>query len=242
LLSSDVHRWERSRISGLGYAGAQGRDTSDSIFRCLARTNLGGSNASPTLFVDVNIDPTTCFKHVDRSRLRQLAQKHEYPAATLRLALHSYGWKRRIMSHFDFASSPVQACRGIAAGSAHATSELKLFQLPILSAAAIHRQSTIVHATSIDDLSCVAQGTKRDQVRDDTIASDRFFVRSLHDAGLLLRQTKLSCYVLFPIASSPSSSASLLPTLHMPFGSSEPMRLYARAPTRSVRKLHIVAS
>jgi hypothetical protein len=83
--------------------------------------------------LDMSIDLGKFFEQV-RRLLPKTGAQHSYPLVALRLSLATYSFQRRILGPYDIAGQVGRASRGIAAGSAHATSELKLYLMPVILA------------------------------------------------------------------------------------------------------------
>jgi hypothetical protein len=139
LLSCQVSRWERTFLRHLPFSNAQRRDALDTAFRSMSRMVLVDSAAARAgrqswSHLDVSIDLTKCFEALRRAVLWHTGMQHNYPLSALRISLRSYSWERRLLGAYDIAGSPTRASLGICAGSAHATSELKLYLLPVVLA------------------------------------------------------------------------------------------------------------
>jgi hypothetical protein len=138
LLTHYVAQWERRFLSAMPFSNAQQRDALDTAFRSMARMAIidddcATDQAPPRAHI-VFIDLRKCFEQLRRVLLWQTGLQHHYPMVALRLSLTTYGFDRRILGPYDLAGRTVRAARGIAAGSAHATSELKLYLLPVILA------------------------------------------------------------------------------------------------------------
>jgi hypothetical protein len=159
-LRSAVRAWDHRCCSQLPFANQSGRAALDTAFRSLVRAGVLASAplgaASAAHHIDINIDVQKCFEHLDRSLLWEAGVAYGYPLYALRLSMRSYAWPRRILGQCDLAGSVVQATRGIAAGSARATSELMLYLLPVLVAAGLRAaHHSITHSVYVDDISMV---------------------------------------------------------------------------------------
>jgi hypothetical protein len=139
LLTQYVAQWERRFLSAMPFSNAQQRDALDTAFRSMVRMAIiddecATDQARPWAHIDVSIDLRKCFEQLRRALLWQTGLQHHYPMVALRLSLTTYSFHRRILGPYDLVGGTVRAARGIAAGSAHATSELKLYLLPVLLA------------------------------------------------------------------------------------------------------------
>jgi hypothetical protein len=192
LLGLAVKEWERHTCSKLPFANQSGREALDTAFRSLVRAGIcsyecpAAAHPSAELHhVDINIDLQKCFEHLDRSLLWEAGLAYGYPLYALRLAMRSYRWPRRILGQCDIAGQSVCATRGIAAGSAHATSELKLYLLPVLVAAGLRASHhRITHSVYVDDISLMCAAASFEATVDLAITEYRCMVRDLQSRHL----------------------------------------------------------
>ena len=71
-------------------------------------------------------DLTKCYEYVRHTQLATEGVKHNFPMHALRITIQSYRWNWRI-THNGLLHEGVQATKGIIAGCAAATTELKLY-------------------------------------------------------------------------------------------------------------------
>jgi hypothetical protein len=94
-------------------------------------------------------------------------------------------WSRRLLGQLDVAGTAVSATRGIAAGSAFATSELKLYLLPVLATAQQRPWADkLVHNVFVDDILMMSSHSSFEQCLDVAVAEYRALVADLHAVQL----------------------------------------------------------
>ena len=100
----------------------KGRRVGDALYRAQIRAAIGGREDN-TSAAEILIDSQKAFEYVSCETLVEQAEKQYYPKGALCLALIMYEMPRRLVVG-KALSSVLQASRGIAAGSAFATTEL----------------------------------------------------------------------------------------------------------------------
>jgi hypothetical protein len=181
------------------FSNAQQRDALDTAFRSMARMAIADSDAtsegaSPWAHLDVSIDLRKCFENLRRMLLWHTGEQHNYPLVALRLSLVTYSFRRRILGPYDIVGREVIASRGIAAGSAHATSELKLYLLPVIIAFRQRTQHTpgIMRSLSVfvDDISFSVSHPDADVTVTDAIDTFRILRHELSAVDLPIAADK----------------------------------------------------
>ena len=102
----------------------------DVVWRSSARKELAG--ACKLSFASIMWDLHKCYEMIRHDILARAALKHLFPLAILRITLESYRKPRTIIMH-SITSRPLLPSRGIIAGSAMATAELRLVLLDVAS-------------------------------------------------------------------------------------------------------------
>ena len=120
-----ARRWEAREAAGPSFNNSPQRRIGDVVYRQAVRNAI--AEAEGRHIVEVCWDFKKAFEHVQRPLLWQKAKQQGYPLALLRMSLRSYGWERRILTEHNVVSGPLKARRGIAAGSAFAIYELKVY-------------------------------------------------------------------------------------------------------------------
>ena len=97
-------------------------------------------------------DLAKAYEAVRRYMLWGVAERHGYPCWLPRLSLNAYGWDRRLEMLAGMVGPSIEVPRGICAGSAHATYELKMYLLDYLCEAS-NRFVWLKISIRIDDFS-----------------------------------------------------------------------------------------
>ena len=71
-------------------------------------------------------DLAKAYEAVRRHMLWEVVTRHGYPSWLLGLSLNAYGWGRRLEMQAGMVGPKIKVPKGICAGSAHATYELKM--------------------------------------------------------------------------------------------------------------------
>ena len=100
---------------------ARGRRVGDAMWRTQLRALLSESRGLQS--AEVQLDLHKAFELVDRGKLIEAAAAAGYPCDVLACGLSMYGWARRIVFR-GCVTRTMRPVRGIAAGSAFATTEL----------------------------------------------------------------------------------------------------------------------
>ena len=154
VLARRVKRWEAERLGEAPFGNSGHRQTTDHTYRFALRQAVSIVMGTDMHGAVLQLDLAKCFEMVGRKIFWQAAVDLGYPMSVARLSLGLYGEERRIIGAFGAASKPMRAARGIAAGSAYATSELKavLYGMAMMLQAdnQVKRALTIF----VDDVAC----------------------------------------------------------------------------------------
>ena len=131
-----VDDWETRCADMPEFAAAKHRSSTNVVWRHSMKGEFAKANRRH--FAVIMWDLLKCYEHMDHQVLVRAARNHRYPLALLRLTLAVYAADRHIV-YEGLASASMQASRGIVAGSAMATSELKLVLIDVV------RQHNVLH-------------------------------------------------------------------------------------------------
>ncbi len=158
-----VRKWEASIGTQVqGFNNEPGRRITDAMYRNGMRGDLLGAKGPSYHGLELLRDLAKAYEAVRRPMLWEPATKHEYPSWLLRLSLNAYGWDRRLEMQAGMVGPSIRVTKGICAGSAHATYELKLYLLDYLVEAAGRFQWLKV-SIHVDDFSLFVQGQHDDE-------------------------------------------------------------------------------
>jgi hypothetical protein len=161
--STYVRAWEAKVGDKVqGFNNEPGRRITDAMYRDGIRGDLMGTEGPSYHGVELLRDLAKAYEAVRRYILWRLSHKHGYPSWLLRLSLNAYGWDRRLEMLAGMVGPMINVPKGICAGSAHATYELKLYLLEYLSDAA-GRFSWLKVSIHVDDFSLFVKGDNDDQ-------------------------------------------------------------------------------
>ena len=158
-----MRRWEASVGETVqGFNNEPGRRITDAMYRDGMRGDLLGSGGPSYHGVELLRDLAKAYEAVRRPLLWQVAGRHEYPRWLLRLSLNAYGWGRRLEMQAGLVGPSIRVPKGICAGSAHATYELKMYLLDYVCDAS-SRFCWLKVSIHVDDFSLFVKGENDDE-------------------------------------------------------------------------------
>jgi hypothetical protein len=186
--SGAVRGWE-AEVGGnvQGFNNEPRRRITDAMYRDGIRGDIFGSEGPSYHGLELLRDLAKAYEAVRRHKLWSVSNRHRYPSWLLRLSLNAYGWGRRLEMLAGMVGPKIKVPKGICAGSAHATYELKLYLLDYLVDAA-NSFNWLKVSIHVDDFSLFVHGSGDDEclVRLDEAASH--MDRAL--ANLQMKQAK----------------------------------------------------
>jgi exonuclease III len=161
--SGFVRAWEAKVGSQVqGFNNEPGRRITDAMYRDGMRGDILGASGPSYHGVELLRDLAKAYEAVRRPGLWQVAGRHGYPCWLLRLSLNAYGWGRRLEMGSGMVGPKIQVPKGICAGSAHATYELKMYLLDYLCEAT-GRFNWLKVSIHVDDFSLFVKGQNDDE-------------------------------------------------------------------------------
>jgi exonuclease III len=206
--SGHVRQWEGEVGRKVqGFNNEPGRRITDAMYRDGIRGDILGSEGPSYHGVELLRDLAKAFEAVRRDKLWDVAERHGYPGWLLRLSLNAYGWGRRLEMQAGMVGPKIEVNRGICAGSAHATYELKLYLLDYLCEAT-SRFSWLKISIHVDDFSLFVKGANDDECLVRLEESAAHMDSALE--GLMMKQAKDKEEVLATSDSLASKAARML--------------------------------
>jgi len=132
------------------------------MYRDGMRGDLLGSKGPSYHGVELLRDLAKAYEAVRRHKLWGVAERHGYPRWLLRLSFNAYGWGRRLEMLAGMVGPSIRVPKGICAGSAHATYELKMYLLDYLVEAS-SSFAWLKISIHVDDFSLFVQGKNNDE-------------------------------------------------------------------------------
>ena len=129
--------------------------------------------------VQALLDMTKAFETIPHRVLAQTARKHGYNLALLRLSVAAYRISRTVGLD-GVQSAPMQATRGITAGSGFATTELRILMQDVVLRTLEDWGPMIGLTLFVDDLTVETSGTPADAARRCAAAVD-YIIKILED-------------------------------------------------------------
>ena len=175
-------------VNSPGYLNmAQGRRVGDAMWRTQLRSLI--SQKCGMVAAEVMMDLHKAFDLVDRGLLLQAAAAGGYPLDVLAWGLAMYAFPRRLV--FRGCVTPaLLSLRGIAAGSAFATTELWLHLCASIGAL-VRRFPNVIFSVHVDDLGAAAEGDDDDEVAEELCEVVKFVRAELEDkCGLQVADPK----------------------------------------------------
>ena len=136
---------------------------------------------------EVQLDLHKAFELVNRGKLIEAAAAAGYPCDVLAWGLSMYGWARRIVFR-GCVTGAMWPCRGIAAGSAFATTELWVLLCGAIGRLC-RRFPLVVFTVHVDDLAGTSSGIE-DEVVEEIVDVVREVRKELDEALLLVAEHK----------------------------------------------------
>ena len=152
-----ISQWENNVVGREAFAASKGQAPTDVVWRQSFRAET--AQQARRIFGAVLWDLHKCYELISHRYLAEAAIKHQYPLGVLRITIASYRYPRVICMN-QIASKPVVPHRGIIAGCATATAELRLILIDLVRK---HQNfyPRVCLSVYIDDigLDCVADDT-----------------------------------------------------------------------------------
>ena len=144
--------WERSSGEKNIFGAGEGRTVTDIVWRQSARVGITGmcSKIAGAVLEDLK----KCYEYVRHLKLIKEGIRLQYPLHMSRLAVKSYEWKRHV-AHSGLLHHGVFPTRGIIAGFASATTDLKVYMYTALTGL-IYRHPEVDLDVYIDDVTLEA--------------------------------------------------------------------------------------
>ncbi len=179
--------WERTCDRPYLYAGPA-RGAQVATWRQAARAEL--ASAVGVEYAQTLLDLVKAFERIPHHVLVREAVRLGYPLLILRLSLATYRLARALRVD-SFVSSLTWATRGVTAGSAHATSEMRLLVIHIVDTA-IRSYPLTRFTVYVDDISAEIAATRR-LVMQNIGAATACVCRLLQQNGAEISSTKSFC-------------------------------------------------
>jgi len=148
--------WEDSTDPDHMFGAGTNRGATDLVWRQAFRNEVACADDEHAL--SVLIDLAKCYEHVKHILLAREATKLNFPMVLLRITIRAYAWARKLTLDKRVCED-VMPSRGIIAGCASATSELKAVMYRACSKV-IKRNPAVNISIFIDDLTIDGQGNK----------------------------------------------------------------------------------
>ncbi len=123
------------------------------MVRSWIRQAIELTTGTATVAADLLIDLRKCFEYLSRDLLWNACIDSGYPMHMARISMQSYAWPRFILGPYDYCGATVVGPRGIAAGSAFATTELKVYLFKLAKAIQLASGPTTCISIFVDDFS-----------------------------------------------------------------------------------------
>jgi len=140
--------WERRSGEQMLFGAGEGRTVEDIVWRQAVRAEINtisGGYSGAVLY-----DLMKCYEFVRHIRLIREGIAHDFPMHELRLTIRSYRWARHV-THGGLLHTGVLPTKGIVAGCAAATTELKLYMFKVVSGV-VYRHPRANLEIFIDDI------------------------------------------------------------------------------------------
>ena len=134
--------WERKADPDHIFGAGANRGATDIVWRQAFRNEV--ACASDEHAISVLIDLAKCYEHVRHIRLALEAKSLDFPMVLLRITIRAYEWARKLTIDKRVCAD-VLPSRGIIAGCASATTELKAFMYRSCSCTALLHLLVVAH-------------------------------------------------------------------------------------------------
>ena len=186
-------KWEHANERSYLYAGpGRGADCASwkQAARAEAACTIGGHHAM------VLLDLLKAFENISHIILLREAQALQYPLAILRLALATYRLARTIRIGAA-VSALLQATIGITAGSAMATTEMRLTLIrPVGRALCLYK--AVIPTVFVDDISSESMHKSKDRLCHQLIGFNMSLCSALTEDGHIISKAKSICCASSP--------------------------------------------
>ena len=182
-----AQQWERANARDYLYA-SEAKGATVAAWKQAARAELAVSLG--TSYGQVLLDLVKAFERIPHWVLVREAKRLGYPLWLIRLSLATYRLER-VLRVGQAISNPINATRGITAGSGLATSEMRLVMIDIVDQA-LRAYPSVTPTLFVDDLSAESVAVER-HIKHNLVGFVRMVCDRIKADGMEVSSTKSVC-------------------------------------------------